>query len=300
MSEAKRAFSLVWDHFTLVNPRKVQCSLCSQCLSFNKNTSAMLRHLRSRHPSEAWYNTSNPSSGVLAMLPNSSGAHSTFSNSTGALPVFSSSSGTFTTFSHTAAGLSSPLASSSGANPTLSPNSVTAHSSIVFPNRQEDLDDALVSMLIKDCQPFSLVEDEGFSAFVMKLDPDYVLPTKKSLKVRMASQCEAIKESVMSEVERADFISVTSDTWTSTDKNMYVSVTGHLVTEASQLFTFLLGVSRLPENHKAVHLEEARNQLVASWGLHSKVAAFVTETSDNMATKLQKLGVLQLDRKSVV
>ncbi|XP_046894665.1 zinc finger BED domain-containing protein 4-like isoform X2 [Hypomesus transpacificus] len=149
-------------------------------------------------------------------------------------------------------------------------------------------------MLIKDCQPCSLVEDEGFSAFVMKLDPDYVLPTKKALKTRVASQCDIINDSVASEVERADFISLTSDTWTSTSMNTYVSVTGHLVTEASQLCTFLLGVCRLPENHKAVHLEEARNQLVASRGLHSKVAAFVTETSDNMSTMLQKLGVLLL------
>lgn len=45
--------------------------------------------------------------------------------------------------------------------------------------RKKELDEALVSMIVKDTQPFSIVEDAGFREFVAKLDPTYVLPTRK-------------------------------------------------------------------------------------------------------------------------
>lgn len=46
-------------------------------------------------------------------------------------------------------------------------------------SRKKDLDDALVSMIVKDTQPFTVVEDIGFREFVAKLDPTYILPTRK-------------------------------------------------------------------------------------------------------------------------
>ncbi|XP_061088134.1 uncharacterized protein LOC133122268 isoform X1 [Conger conger] len=50
-SEGRGGRSWVWDHFTLFPPNKVRCSFCKNMLSYNKNTSGMLRHIRSRHPS---------------------------------------------------------------------------------------------------------------------------------------------------------------------------------------------------------------------------------------------------------
>lgn len=45
--------------------------------------------------------------------------------------------------------------------------------------RKQELDEALVTMIVKDTQPFSIVEDVGFRDFVQKLDPSYVLPTRR-------------------------------------------------------------------------------------------------------------------------
>lgn len=47
---------------------------------------------------------------------------------------------------------------------------------------QSQIDEDLVSMVIEDSQPFSIVEDKGFKRFVKSLNPSYVLPTKKAIK----------------------------------------------------------------------------------------------------------------------
>ncbi|KAF7652545.1 hypothetical protein LDENG_00095060 [Lucifuga dentata] len=61
---------------------------------------------------------------------------------------------------------------------------------VQLPARQVDLDDALVEMVVMDSQPFSVVEDKGFRAFVQKLDPSYVLPTRQTLKTMVEKKIQ--------------------------------------------------------------------------------------------------------------
>jgi hypothetical protein len=49
----------------------------------------------------------------------------------------------------------------------------------VIDYRKKMVDEALVNMVIKDSQPFSVVDDVGFRELVHVLDPSYVLPTRK-------------------------------------------------------------------------------------------------------------------------
>ncbi|XP_069025354.1 E3 SUMO-protein ligase ZBED1-like [Embiotoca jacksoni] len=80
--------------------------------------------------------------------------------------------------------------------------------------RKQELDEALVSMIVKDTQPFSIVDDVGFRAFVSKLDPNYVLPTRQALKAMVEAKYESAKEKA--KVEKVAAVSLTSDMWTST------------------------------------------------------------------------------------
>lgn len=220
-----------------------------------------------------------------------------FSSNPGSSMPLQSGSGTLSTTSDTVTTGFNPIqASALGVHSSLNQDHEAVQNATGVSARQRELDDALVSMMAKDSQPFSIVEDEGFSAFVRLLDPDYSLPSKLSLKGRVSAQCDIVQETLLAEVDKADFISLSSEVWTSVDGVPLVSVTGHLVTMSSQLQTFLLGISTLQEDHKDFNLEEARNQLVASLGLHSKVVALVTEREpcSSMATRLQKLGMLEL------
>ena len=60
----------------------------------------------------------------------------------------------------------------------------------VIGNRKEMIDGALLDMIVKDCQPFSIVEDVGFKKFVSLLDPNYILPSRKALKTIVVTKFE--------------------------------------------------------------------------------------------------------------
>lgn len=87
-------------------------------------------------------------------------------------------------------------------------------------------------MIIKYSQPFLVVEDEGFRAFVKKLDPTYVLPTRHALKDMVTARYEVTKEKELEEVKKANTVNLTSDMWMSMNMDAYLAVTCHYIKES--------------------------------------------------------------------
>ena len=112
--------------------------------------------------------------------------------------------------------------------------------------RKQALDDALVEMVVKDLQLFSVVEDEGFRAFVGKLDPAYTLPTR-ALKIMVCDKYHTAKEKVKAELrDAAVCVSLTCGppiTWIHT-----WAVACHF-TKEDKLCSRLLGVAKFTGIH---------------------------------------------------
>ena len=68
-------------------------------------------------------------------------------------------------------------------------------------------------MTVKDLQPVSIAEDEGFHLLVHTLDSRYELPSRRTimqmLPEKYSKKCEAVKE----ELSRQAHVSLTSDLW---------------------------------------------------------------------------------------
>ncbi|XP_056090727.1 uncharacterized protein LOC130070380 [Rhinichthys klamathensis goyatoka] len=71
--------------------------------------------------------------------------------------------------------------------------------------------------------PFTIVEDEGFRAFVKKLDPSYVLPSRKVLKAMVSERYDKAKEKTMEDLQKAEFVSLTANMWSSINMDGYLA-----------------------------------------------------------------------------
>ncbi|KAM9408688.1 uncharacterized protein KZ484_001083 isoform 1-T2 [Pholidichthys leucotaenia] len=81
-------------------------------------------------------------------------------------------------------------------------------------SRKQMLDEALLNFMVKDCQPLSIVESEGFRELIQALQPSYVLPTRKTIKQMLAKKYEEEQERVKKEVQQAVAITF-GNLWTS-------------------------------------------------------------------------------------
>ncbi|XP_028658775.2 zinc finger BED domain-containing protein 4-like [Erpetoichthys calabaricus] len=146
-------------------------------------------------------------------------------------------------------------------------------------------------MVVEDLQPFSIVKDKGFQAFVNNLDPSYILPTRKALKATVQAKYCAAKEKAMAEVKQAAYVSLTSNMWTSINMDDYLGVTCHYVTAEAKLATVLLSVSLFPQTHTAAHIMESMSVLMTDWGISGKIQCMVTDNAANLVATAQLLKV---------
>ncbi|KAM9385630.1 zinc finger BED domain-containing protein 4-like [Pholidichthys leucotaenia] len=77
------------------------------------------------------------------------------------------------------------------------------------PNKQA-VDEAVVNM-IKDCQPFTIVENEGFRELLMLIAPSYVLPSRKAIKDLVSQKYQEEKEKTKKDLQSVVAVSLTND-----------------------------------------------------------------------------------------
>ncbi|TWW71070.1 hypothetical protein D4764_17G0005530 [Takifugu flavidus] len=58
-------------------------------------------------------------------------------------------------------------------------------------SRKQKLDEALMDMIVKDGQPFSIIEDERFQNFIKILDPSFSIPSCKTVKAMVEARVSA-------------------------------------------------------------------------------------------------------------
>ncbi|XP_049328332.1 zinc finger BED domain-containing protein 4-like [Astyanax mexicanus] len=159
-------------------------------------------------------------------------------------------------------------------------------------SRKQAIDEAVVNMIITDCQPLSLVEDVGFRDLLQLLEPSYVLPSRKAIKTMISQRYEEKKEQVKKELQSAVAVSLTADMWTSINMEAYLAVTCHYVdSEDHTLCTSMLGVQQFPQQHTAENMAQVTKNLMEEWAVAEKVTCLVTDAAANMIACVRKLQI---------
>ncbi|CAC5392920.1 unnamed protein product [Mytilus coruscus] len=107
-------------------------------------------------------------------------------------------------------------------NPAESPvKQSSIHSFINSPRKlnsdtKEKITLAIAEMVVKDYLPLSFVEGDGFLNLMNIVAPEYKVPTRITIKSRIAKLYDEQKKRLISEISSAKSASFTTDTWTST------------------------------------------------------------------------------------
>ncbi|KAK7156879.1 hypothetical protein R3I94_006810 [Phoxinus phoxinus] len=113
-------------------------------------------------------------------------------------------------------------------------------------SKKEMVNEALVYMVIKDSQPFSIVDEDGFKEPLHVLDPTYVIPTRMGLKAMFEHKYKEAKEKAREQLQKVGAISLTSDMWTSLNMDAFLAVTCHFIDDNDKLCNIVPGVEHFP------------------------------------------------------
>ncbi|XP_065665378.1 zinc finger BED domain-containing protein 4-like [Hydra vulgaris] len=105
-------------------------------------------------------------------------------------------------------------------------------------------------MICVDIQPYSLVTDQGFKKLIMHLEPRYTMPFRKHMTETVVPLIyEKMKIQIMNDVAKADFLSFTTDGWTTHHNDLsFYSLTAHWINSEFNSMTATLNEWKIPTN----------------------------------------------------
>ncbi|KAK9327277.1 hypothetical protein V1520DRAFT_57915 [Lipomyces starkeyi] len=91
-------------------------------------------------------------------------------------------------------------------------------------------DERLIKWIADDQQSLSVVEDRSFKSFVKCINPNYTIPTKKTITRQIVNTYATHLDVLKSQLDSLDAkVSLTYDVWTSKANLPYASITAHFI-----------------------------------------------------------------------
>ena len=164
----------------------------------------------------------------------------------------------------------------------------TKYSSIS--SKRKTIDEAVFKMIVKDMQPISVVEDEGFQSLLHVLNPRYQLPSRKSTMRMLPEAYNKKVGEIKKEISQVSHVALTSDLWTSRTTESYITITCHFLSATWQLRSLVLETLKFNLNHTAEHIADALLKVAENWDISSKVVAIVTDNASNIVAAVKITG----------
>ncbi|XP_036346148.1 zinc finger BED domain-containing protein 1-like, partial [Rhagoletis pomonella] len=261
--------SEIWLHFSDEKDKKVKCKLCGQQISVaNKSTTSLIRHMNRRHPFQKIARQEH----LETEVDTQAAATQVEAPQRAATQVESQQAATQR---------NTPRASYAPQG------SVSQYLHKPLPvKKQQQIDDQVIKMIVREYHPFSIVEDVEFKKLVCLLNSNYKLPTRKTVSSSLIpAMYNVTMEVVKRRLERAYAICVTMDGWTSRAGDSFFSVTAHYIVEEDKktfLASDLLACSSYLDRHTSENITKKINEIFCEWGVSNKICVIVSDNAANM------------------
>lgn len=172
---------------------------------------------------------------------------------------------------------------------------ITRKYSSTYP-RQVRITTALVSFVVGDLLPLSVVESEGLRTFVHSLDPRYQVPSRKHFSsVILQNHFEIIQNNVQTVLNEVTYVSVTMDLWTNRQMRSFRGLCAPFIRKW-KMESVVLGCCRFKGRHVAEKIYQQYEDILSHFGIARKVRHVVTDSVSNMVKAFQLPGFMGLEQ----
>ena len=144
-------------------------------------------------------------------------------------------------------------------------------------------DRKFVGILVKDNRPISMCSDEGFIEFIHEFDPNYQLPSDKTIQQLLAEAYNQIKAVLTKKLNESMIsCSITTDLWTARSRSGYIGVTCSFIDNNFDICEAILAVQYVPYPHTGNNICKVLRDIISNWNLTGKVFTMTTDNGSNM------------------
>jgi len=115
-------------------------------------------------------------------------------------------------------------------------------------DRSKELTKGLMTFVIKDLKPISIVDGEGFREFMRIAVPEYIVPCRMTITRQIDQMAKVERENLKVALENIPNVCLTVDFWISMANNSYLGITCHFL-DNWKLRNRILETIEVPESH---------------------------------------------------
>lgn len=148
---------------------------------------------------------------------------------------------------------------------------------------------AIGEMIALDYEPYNVVDRAGFRRFVTKIKPSYQIPSRPFMSQKVVPDIyQRVKNKCKVLLEDVDWISFTTDAWTSLNSNnAFLSLTGHWIDACFNQKEIVLSVKNIVERHTGENILAEIEPILEEWKVSHKVHLFLRDCGANMIKAMQ-------------
>jgi len=139
----------------------------------------------------------------------------------------------------------------------------------------------IAKMIIVHEYPFRMVEHTWFNIVMTYLNPLYQFIGRKTIKAECLKVYESEKEALAKIIKGVDFISLTTDLWTSNQTLSYMCLVAHYIDSDWKMQYRVLNFFELDPPHKGPVIGQAAYDCVAAWKIEDKIISLTLDNAAN-------------------
>ena len=144
---------------------------------------------------------------------------------------------------------------------------------------------------------FRMVESEGFRQMLNFMIPQYKIPSRIYFANKIIPSIYfSLKHEVRKIVDEAEYITMTSDGWTSKySQDSFVSFTGHCINMEGHRETVLLHSKYFTGKHTSENITALINSMISDYGIpRRKIVSIVTDNASNITKAVRDADIHNL------
>lgn len=133
------------------------------------------------------------------------------------------------------------------------------------------------------------MEDKGLQKVlqIATSDTTYELPCRKTVTKRIQQLYDNEKEDKENLLEKAKYVALTGDHWTSVSNSNYLGVTAHVIDIKWRLHSFALTIQKTTTRHFAENVAEDFESVAEAWEVTQEVTTIGTDSARTMTAAMR-------------
>ena len=147
--------------------------------------------------------------------------------------------------------------------------------------RMESLHSSVQKFIVLSEQPCSLVSETAFQELIKDFDKKYRMMSPPTLVARLTRDCTEERALLKASLQSVQFVSLTTDLWTSTAGDPFAGITAHF-TDGPELVARTLSCSLIPYPHKKEAIADVLFEAMEAFVISDKVVSISADGASNM------------------